>query len=133
PRITIMVAVKRHHLRFYCPKTQDGGKNKLNGNPPPGTVVDRAVTSQFHWDFYLQAQYPIQGTARPTHYVVVVDEIFSRLDKKTLEDGKFANPAEALQDITHRMSYLLGRATTSTSVCAPAFLANKLCDRARCY
>ncbi|KAM7189882.1 Ribonuclease H-like domain containing protein [Rhypophila sp. PSN 637] len=132
PRITLVVAVKRHHLRFYCPKTQ-GGKEKLNGNPPPGTVVDRAVTSQFHWDFYLQAQFPIKGTARPTHYVVVVDNIFSRLDKQTLKARDFANPAEALQDITHRMSYLLGRATTSTSVCAPAFLADKLCDRARCY
>ena len=47
-------------------------------NPINGTVVDRGVTRPIYWDFYLQAQAPLQGSTRSAHYVVIHDEIFDR-------------------------------------------------------
>ncbi|KAK4149163.1 ribonuclease H-like domain-containing protein [Chaetomidium leptoderma] len=70
---SIIVVGKRHHTRFY-PREQANADP--NGNTLPGTVVDRSITSHFLWEFYLQAHEAIQGTARPAHYVVVVDEFF---------------------------------------------------------
>jgi eukaryotic translation initiation factor 2C len=55
----------------------------------------------------LQAHAAIQGTARPAHYYTILDEIF--------QGGKiqppFQNAADALEDLTHNMCYLFGRAT----------------------
>ncbi|KAM7202917.1 Ribonuclease H-like domain containing protein [Naviculisporaceae sp. PSN 640] len=131
PDITIVVVAKRHHMRFY----QMAGGYK--GNPVPGTLVDRTVTSQFLWEFYLQAQFPLMGTARPAHYVVVVDNIFRKMTDFPANPSNNSPgpncPADVLYSITHSLSYALGRATTPTSVCAPAFLADKLCDRARMF
>ena len=86
PKITIIVVGKRHHTRFYPtrmedvaapPKAQMGGKppRAANGNPKNGTIVDRGVTSERRWDFFLQAHHGLQGTARPAHYVVLKDDI----------------------------------------------------------
>jgi len=134
PRVTIVIAAKRHHMRFYredaMPKFPH--QHPVNrGNPHPGTVVDRGVTSQFLWEFYLQAHNAIEGTARPAHYVVVVDEIFANIQSSQMGIGK--NLAEVLHDITLGLSFNVGRSTTSTSICTPAYLADKVCDRARCY
>jgi hypothetical protein len=134
PKITIVIVGKRHHTRFY-PQNEQAADEK--GNPKPGTIVDRSITSQFLWEFYLQAHEAIQGTARPTHYVVVVDEFFGSTFSQEQNMPKRAKPylnaADVLEDFTHTLSYCLGRATRSTAVCAPARLADKVCDRARCY
>ena len=37
PKLTILIAGKRHHTRFFPTKNEDADK----GNPQPGTVVDR--------------------------------------------------------------------------------------------
>lgn len=81
PLVTIVVVGKRHHTRFFPTKLEDvavqpgGGKyNTENGNPKCGTVVDRGVTSEKIWDFFLQAHHSLKGTARPAHYVVVKDQ-----------------------------------------------------------
>ncbi|KAK3302926.1 ribonuclease H-like domain-containing protein [Chaetomium strumarium] len=134
PKITIVIVGKRHHTRFY-PKNEQAADEK--GNPKPGTIVDRSITSQFLWEFYLQAHEAIQGTARPTHYVVVVDEFFGANFGQEQDKLKIAQPyrnaADVLEDFTHTLSYCLGRATRSTAVCVPAKLADKVCDRARVY
>ncbi|KAK4234170.1 ribonuclease H-like domain-containing protein [Achaetomium macrosporum] len=134
PKITIVIVGKRHHTRFY-PQNDRAADRK--GNPKPGTIVDRSITSQFLWEFYLQAHEAIQGTARPTHYVVVVDEFFGPTfglqQNMPLTTPPYRNAADVLEDFTHTLSYCLGRATRSTAVCTPARLADKVCDRARCY
>lgn len=71
-KLSIAVVGKRHHTRFY-PVNEDGADHK--GNPRNGTVVDRGITGVRQWDFYLQAHAGLQGTTRPAHYVVVLDEI----------------------------------------------------------
>ncbi len=72
PKVSIIVVGKRHHTRFYPTKEEDTDRS---GNPKNGTVVDRGITSERHWDFFLQAHTGLQGTARPAHYVVVQDQI----------------------------------------------------------
>lgn len=125
PNITIVVVGKRHNVRFY-PTTetdQDRTQNAING-----TVVDRGVTRPRDWDFYLQAQAPLQGSARPAHYFVIHDEIFTNRDV-----SKELRPADSLESLTHNICYMMGRCTRSISYSTPAFLADKFCDRARKY
>lgn len=90
-----------------------------SGNPLPGTVVDRGVTQNYLWDFYLQAHTGLQGTARPAHYVVLKDEIKFKQDQ--------------LEQFTHNLCYLFNRATKAVSICPPAYYADLLCERGRCY
>ncbi|KAF8455766.1 hypothetical protein BDZ91DRAFT_801275 [Kalaharituber pfeilii] len=116
PRIAIIICGKRHHTRFY-PTDPDFTDGK--GNCAPGTVVDRGITSVHGHDFYLQAHVGLQGTARSAHYTVIYDELgFS---------------ADSLQTLVHNLSYLFMRATKAVSYVPPAYYADILCDRGRCY
>lgn len=117
PKVTILVVGKRHHTRFYPTSSRDADTRSYN--PLPGTVVDRGVTSHFLWDFYLQAHQGLQGTARPAHYVVIMDEIGFQQDQ--------------LEKFTHNMCYLFNRATKAVSICPPAYYADLICDRGRAY
>ena len=126
PRITIIIVGKRHHTRFYPVKTENQDRE---GNPPNGTVVDRIVTEARNWDFFLQAHSALQGTARPAHYYIIYDQIFRQ---RPLQ-APFASAADALEDLTHNMCYLFGRATKAISKCPPSYYADLLCDRARKY
>lgn len=51
PKLTIIICGKRHHTRFY-PTEEDSAAG--DGNPRPGTVVDRGVTAIYDFDFFLQ-------------------------------------------------------------------------------
>ncbi|KAI0902933.1 putative RNA interference and gene silencing protein [Ustulina deusta] len=126
PRITIIVVGKRHNTRFFPTNMDDADRG---GNPKNGTVVDRGVTEARNWDFFLQAHTAIQGTARPAHYYVVYDQIF----RNTKMPTQFPTAADALEDLTHNMCYLFGRATKAVSICPPAYYADLVCERARCY
>ncbi|CAG8131652.1 unnamed protein product [Penicillium olsonii] len=124
PKVTVIISGKRHHVRFYPTKAADADRTN---NPINGAIVDRVVTRPMYWEFYLQAQSPLQGSARPAHYIVVHDEIFT--DPK-ISSGK---PADVVQAVTHNICYMMGRATRSISYATPAFLADRYCDRARKY
>lgn len=117
PKISIIVVGKRHHTRFYPTKEEDtDGKT---GNPQPGTVVDRGVTGEKLFDFFLLAHQGLQGTSKPAHYVVLKDDIKLGADQ--------------LQSLTHNLCYTFARATRSVSVCPPAYYADLLCERGRSY
>ena len=134
PKLSIIIAGKRHHTRFY-PQDADGADERHNNNPKPGTVVDRGVTMQGGWDFFLIAHAALQGTvsipslvmsealtfcqARPCHYVVLLDE---------LKLG-----ADQIIKLTHSLCYLQGRCTKAVSICPPAYYADLICDRARLF
>jgi len=123
PRMTIVVSVKRHQTRFY--PTDPNHIHQKSKSPKEGTVVDRGVTNVRYWDFFLQAHASLQGTARPAHYTVLLDEIF-RADYKD-------KAAHALESLTHEMCYLYGRATKAVSICPPAYYADLVCTRARLH
>lgn len=125
PRITIVIVTKRHHKRFYptAEATADNGSNCM-----AGTVVDRGVTEARNWDFYIVPHTALKGTARPTYYFVVHDEIFL-----TSHRGTKLGPADTLEDVTQSLSYISARSTKPVSICAPADYADLACERARCY
>lgn len=125
PRISIVVVGKRHNTRFYPTSAENADSHS---NPKCGTVVDRGVTETRNWDFYLQAHTALHGTARPAHYFIVLDEIFT--DKNHRRRAGF-NAADELEDLTHNLCYLYGRATKAVSICPPAYYADLVCDRAR--
>lgn len=117
PKISIVVVGKRHHTRFYPTHVNDtDGKT---GNPMPGTVVDRGVTGEKLFDFFLLAHQGLQGTSKPAHYVVIKDDIKLGADQ--------------LQSLTHNLCYTFARATRSVSICPPAYYADLLCERGRSY
>ncbi|KAL2842905.1 Piwi domain-containing protein [Aspergillus pseudoustus] len=126
PRLSVIIVCKRHRTRFY--PAREGDADKLS-NAKNGMVVDRGVTEAREWDFYLQSHTPLHGTARPAHYYVVWDEIFRRRKPS----AHLRNAADILEDFTHDLCYLFGRATRAVSICPPAYYADLLCDRARCY
>jgi len=116
PKLTIVICGKRHHTRFYPTEAANADQN---GNPRPGTVVDRGVTAVYDFDFFLQAHGGLQGTTRPTHYYVVHDEIGFK--------------ADVLQGLTNAVSYMFARATKAVSLVSPAYYADLACERGRCY
>jgi eukaryotic translation initiation factor 2C len=124
PKITMIVVGKRHNVRFY-PKAID--KASSSSNPLPCTIVDRGITEAVNWDFYVIAQHAIQGTARPAHYIVVYDEIF------TPQKSAGVNIADQVQQIVLATHFCMGRATKSISYCAPAYYADLLAERGRVY
>ncbi|RYP67706.1 hypothetical protein DL771_007113 [Monosporascus sp. 5C6A] len=122
PKISLIVSVKRHQTRFY---PTDKNHMTNSRNITNGTVVDRGVTQAHIWDFFLTAHQALQGTARPAHYTVLLDEIF--------RSTAGADAANALEGVTHEMCYLFGRATKAVSICPPAYYADILCTRQRVY
>lgn len=125
PRISIVIVTKRHHKRFYpvSEVNADDGSNCV-----AGTVIDRTVTEARNWDFYIMPHTALKGTAKPTYYFVVHDEIF-----RTIHRGTTLSPADTLQDITQSLSYISARSTKPVSVCAPTDYADLACERARSY
>jgi hypothetical protein len=122
PKLSIIVSVKRHQTRFYPTSTADMSRS---GNVKNGTVVDRGITLAPYWDFFLTAHEALQGTARPAHYTVLLDEVFR------CKYGERA--ANELERLTHELCYLFGRATKAVSICPPAYYADIACERARAH
>lgn len=111
PKITVIIATKRHHIRFF---PERGDKN---GNCLPGTLVEREVTHPFHYDFYLCSHVAIQGTARPVHYNVIHDECALKPDD--------------LQRILYHQCYQYCRSTTPVSLHPAVYYAHLAGTRAR--
>ncbi|KAI0408285.1 Piwi-domain-containing protein [Xylaria palmicola] len=122
PKITLVVSVKRHQTRFY---PADRNHMVRSRNIKNGTVVDRGVTQATTWDFFLTAHKGLQGTSRPAHYTVLLDEVFRQYSRD--------QAANQLEKLTFELSHLFGRATKAVSICPPAYYADILCTRARVY
>ncbi len=105
-KFTVVVASKRHHVRFF----PDKASGDRNGNPQPGTLVESGVTHPFEYDFYLCAHSAIKGTARPVHYHVLMDEM-----KMSVED---------LQNWLYEASYQYVRSTTPVSMFPAVYYAH---------
>jgi hypothetical protein len=109
-----VVVQKRHHTRFFPIDKRD---NDRTGNCPSGTVVDTTVVHPFEFDFYLQSHTSSQGTSRPTHYHVLLDENRSN--------------ADSLQTLTYNLCYNFARCTRAVSIVPPVYYAHLICCRAR--
>ncbi|DBA02257.1 TPA: hypothetical protein N0F65_007667 [Lagenidium giganteum] len=114
PAITFVVVQKRHHTRLFVSDSRDSDRS---GNVPAGTVVDTGICHPIEHDFYLMSHAGIQGTSRPAHYHVLLDEMgFS---------------ADDLQTLTYRLCYTYARCTRSVSIVPAAYYAHLLAFRAR--
>ncbi|XP_041452382.1 protein argonaute-2 [Drosophila obscura] len=117
PKICCIVAVKRHHTRFFpsgTPSTYD----KFN-NVEPGTVVDTIIVHPNEMQFFLVSHQAIQGTARPTRYNVI--ENTGNLD------------IDLIQQLTYNLCHLFPRCNRAVSYPAPAYLAHLVAARGRVY
>lgn len=101
-KFTVVVANKRHHIRAF-PRPNDRNAADRNGNPLPGTLVSRDVTSAHEWDFLLYSHIALQGTSRPVHYHVILDQAKHR-------------PQE-VENLIYDHCYQYMRSTTSVSLC----------------
>ena len=81
PLVTLICAIKRHHTRLSpVPDPEAGATTSSdrsilisdeNPNPVPGCLVQDLITTGVYEDFFLVNQKAIQGTAIPTHYVIL--------------------------------------------------------------
>ncbi|KAF2643883.1 stem cell self-renewal protein Piwi [Massarina eburnea CBS 473.64] len=122
--LTFVIVGKRHHTRFYATSsatsyvTRDNKKgNYINGNLKPGLLVQKIVTNKSPYNFFLQSHCAIKGTARSAHYHV-------------LEDGM---KIKDLPNLTMLLCCAFSRATKGVSYVAPAYVADRLCERGRVY
>lgn len=76
--LTSSVGGCRHNIRFFAERQQDNDKT---GNISPGLVVDTGVVHPYLFDFYVQSQQGLQGTAKPTRYIVLLDEVGFQADQ----------------------------------------------------
>lgn len=117
PKFTVIVATKHHHIRFFPRSDQRNKGGDQNLNPKPGLLVESEVTHPFMWDFYLNSHKAIQGTARPVHYYVILDEMNC--------------PANALQRMIYHQCYSYARSTTPVSLHPAVYYAHLAGSRAR--
>ena len=115
---TVIVCTKRHHIRIF-PKDNDSMAGDKNGNPLPGTLVEHDVTHPFEYDFYLNSHSAIQGTARPVHYQVLLDEA--------------KVPVNDLQKLIYQHCYQYMRSTTPVSLFPAVYYAHLASKRAACH
>ncbi|KAI0968439.1 Piwi domain-containing protein [Xylaria arbuscula] len=118
PKITVIIATKRHHIRFF-PKPGDNSSGDRNSNALPGTLVERDATHPHHFDFYLCSHVAIQGTARPVHYQVIYDDANIK--------------PEDLQMMIYQQCYQYARSTTPVSLHPSVYYAHVASNRARAH
>ncbi|OTB02018.1 hypothetical protein M426DRAFT_25033 [Hypoxylon sp. CI-4A] len=117
-KFTVIIATKRHHVRFF-PKPNDRVTTDRNGNSFPGTLVERDATHPQHFDFYLCSHAAIQGTARPVHYQVILDE-----------EGVKPND---LVKMIYQQCYQYCRSTTPVSLHPAVYYSHLASNRARSH
>ncbi|KNZ50220.1 hypothetical protein VP01_453g12 [Puccinia sorghi] len=83
-------------------------KVNRSGNAPAGTVLDHQIGDPNLFDFFSQTQAGLQGTSRPTRYVVLKDESNASADQ--------------LQSIIQIISSGFQRATRSVGLATPAYV-----------
>jgi eukaryotic translation initiation factor 2C len=113
PKFTVVIAGKRHHIRFF---PDVGDRNK---NPLPGTLVESGCTHPHEFDFYLCAHVAIKGTARPIHYQCILNE------------GMWQSTE--LQSFIFEHSYQYMRSTTPVSLHPAVYYAHLAADRSRAH
>lgn len=117
-KVTVVICSKRHHIRAF-PDLHDKGAADRNGNPLPGTLVERDVTNPHGYDFFLYSHIALQGTSRPVHYQVLIDEIGSAPNQ--------------LQNMIYEHCYQYMRSTTSVSLCKCPLLMHVYSRLTRIY
>lgn len=106
--------------------------------PAPGLVVDTGVTHPYLFDFYVQAQQGLQGTAKPTRYIVLLDEIGFKSDQVQklismwlLSVSKLSYQKHLQATFADSLCFGFARATRSVSLVPVCYYADICCEKAR--
>ncbi|KAG6395868.1 hypothetical protein SASPL_141999 [Salvia splendens] len=116
PRITLVVAQKRHKTRLFLENLGDGS---ATGNVPPGTVVDTKIVHPFEFDFYLCSHYGRIGTSKAVRYCVLWDE------------NSFSS--DQLQELIYNLCFTFARSTRPVSLVPPVYYADLVAYRGRLF
>lgn len=74
PLLVVICTVKRHNVRFY----QEGlnSRGHFRENPVPGSMIHRRVVLEPNrHEFFMISHSPLQGTARPVHYIPLETDV----------------------------------------------------------
>ena len=115
--IYMFATQKRHPVRFFKLGSDKSPAFDDKGNPLPGLICDTQIVSRTAEQWYCTAHKCLQGTSRPCRHCVIVDEFNLSKDKQ--------------QQLLLNLSFIYPRSTTSTSLPAPAKLADLLCEKAK--
>ena len=114
-KMTVIVASKRHHIRAF----PAGAGADPNGNPVPGTLIEKDVTTPNEFDFYLYSHIALQGTSRPVHYSILYDESH--------------HTPNQVQNMLYEHCYQYMRSTTSVSLHPAVYYAHLASNRAKAH
>ncbi|PIC13171.1 hypothetical protein B9Z55_028015 [Caenorhabditis nigoni] len=116
PTLTYIVVTKRHHTRFFL-KNEEEGSKEHGFNVLPGTLVEDTVTTKNYYDFFLSTQVGQIGLARPTHYYVLHND--------------WKVPGTFWPTVTHALTYLFCRSTSTVNLPAPVLYAHLAAKKAK--
>ena len=108
--ILILVA-KLNEVKLFIEEQQKGNNQDNIVNIPTGTLIDKVITSQDKYDFYLNSASAIQGTCSSTHYIVLYDDT-------TLT-------ASQIYKLTYHLSFLSYNTTKSIRVPSPLYFVTR--------
>ena len=108
----IAVKTRGINIRFFDATSDVNSSPETIVNPSPGTIVDRVITKQQRYDFFLVSQSVRQGTATPTAYHVIHDDTELK--------------ADLVQRLTYKLCHLYYNWPGSIQVPAPCLYARKL-------
>ncbi|UMM11875.1 hypothetical protein L5515_000931 [Caenorhabditis briggsae] len=115
PGITFIALDVAHHTRLFATNERDQiGHSR---NVPAGTLVETGITVNNHFEFYLVSHAGIQGTSRPTKYVVMWD------------DNNI--PSYEIHEMTYQLCHTQSRCTRSVSIPSPVYYAKLVAQRAK--
>ena len=107
----LILVSKINEVKMFL-ENNDGGNNPNSiENIPVGTVIDRVITSNDKYDFYLNSAESIQGTCSSTHYTVLYDD----------------TQLQAIQiyKLTYYLTFLNYNTTKSIRVPAPLYFVTR--------
>ncbi|UMM39384.1 hypothetical protein L5515_016467 [Caenorhabditis briggsae] len=116
PTQTYIVVTKRHHTRFFL-KNKEEGLTKQGFNIRPGTLVEDTMTTKNYYDFFLTTQVGQIRLARPTHYYVLHND--------------WKVPRAFWPTVTHALTYLFCRSTSTVNLPAPVLYAHLATKKAK--
>ena len=124
PQIVI-ISVSRDLTTKFCSVEGYLRNEERIQNPRPGTVVD--FNNKKEKDFYLVTSSPLQGTAIPMHYQIILccdPNSNGRYEEKEISNELYKN----LQLVTYKMCYLNYNKKGCFKIPAPIHYANKLAE-----
>ena len=110
-KLVLILVSKMNEIKLFLEGNNHGNNGEFIQNIPIGTLVDRVITNQDKYDFYLNSAESRQGTCSSTHYTVLHDD--SSLS------------ASQIYKLTYYLTFLSYNTTKSIRVPAPLYFVTR--------